>query len=385
MSDSNNNNNNNTNNNPLPSTPSSSSSSNKLSLFDSTSFANSSHAFDDSYELFDDNQPIWSDHMDQYVPQQSQFQSQSQPQSQTSFDWASVTSPNFLYEDSLSPTEKLKALAFKKPGSFSSDLHTIQPKDIILKDHPMHDCYPYMESYECPPPHHPCVIDSRSKVELYRQEELDSDDDEEDDEALFEEPYHNYCEDAVMDIDDDEISAVTTKSNNNNNSNINSMSPVFSPSIPTPQHQHPPALSSSSSLFFSPSFASSSSPSPAPVNVVSPSPPATTNNFNEQLEHSPPAHQHSLIIQPPANSSPFKHAKKRSISQSTTHRCEHVNPVTGKPCNKVFSRPYDLIRHQDTIHARVRKTFKCQMCGDNSKTFSRMDALSRHIRVKHSK
>lgn len=66
------------------------------------------------------------------------------------------------------------------------------------------------------------------------------------------------------------------------------------------------------------------------------------------------------------------------------HLCEHVDG-SGSPCGKVFSRPYDLIRHQDTIHAAVRKTYKCEHCGDDSKTFSRMDALSRHIRVKHSK
>ncbi|KAK9470330.1 uncharacterized protein V1510DRAFT_370397, partial [Dipodascopsis tothii] len=67
------------------------------------------------------------------------------------------------------------------------------------------------------------------------------------------------------------------------------------------------------------------------------------------------------------------------------HRCTWINPSTGKVCNKVFSRPYDLIRHQDTIHASSRKTFKCDLCGDDTKTFSRQDALARHIRVKHEK
>ncbi|KAG5359578.1 Zinc finger protein [Yarrowia sp. C11] len=71
-------------------------------------------------------------------------------------------------------------------------------------------------------------------------------------------------------------------------------------------------------------------------------------------------------------------------SEGRVHLCEHVDS-SGSPCGKVFSRPYDLIRHQDTIHAAVRKTYKCEHCGDDSKTFSRMDALSRHIRVKHSK
>lgn len=64
------------------------------------------------------------------------------------------------------------------------------------------------------------------------------------------------------------------------------------------------------------------------------------------------------------------------------HRCDKVLH-NGRPCLKSFTRPYDLARHQETIHARERKVFKCDKCKDNSKTFSRMDALSRHMRIKH--
>ncbi|KAK9480747.1 hypothetical protein V1514DRAFT_340471 [Lipomyces japonicus] len=77
--------------------------------------------------------------------------------------------------------------------------------------------------------------------------------------------------------------------------------------------------------------------------------------------------------------------KKIPLAAQTGHRCTWINPSTGKPCNKVFSRPYDLIRHQETIHAANRKMFKCELCGDDTKTFSRQDALARHIRVKHDK
>lgn len=79
-----------------------------------------------------------------------------------------------------------------------------------------------------------------------------------------------------------------------------------------------------------------------------------------------------------------KNSRKKANSHAGPHKCTSSGP-DGKPCGKIFSRPYDLIRHQDTIHAPVRKTFKCDLCGNASKTFSRMDALSRHIRVKHSK
>lgn len=74
------------------------------------------------------------------------------------------------------------------------------------------------------------------------------------------------------------------------------------------------------------------------------------------------------------------------------HQCNLINPSTGEPCNKQFSRPYDLIRHQDTIHASMKKIFRCVICegrlnggpgNGKEKTFSRGDALSRHIKIKH--
>lgn len=74
------------------------------------------------------------------------------------------------------------------------------------------------------------------------------------------------------------------------------------------------------------------------------------------------------------------------------HRCDLINPLTGQSCNKQFSRPYDLIRHQETIHASKKKIFRCVICegrlngglgNGKQKTFSRGDALSRHIKVKH--
>jgi hypothetical protein len=64
------------------------------------------------------------------------------------------------------------------------------------------------------------------------------------------------------------------------------------------------------------------------------------------------------------------------------HRCTRVNPTTGKPCNTIFSRPYDLTRHEDTIHNTTREKVRCEICNDE-KTFSRQDALTRHKKVKH--
>jgi hypothetical protein len=69
-------------------------------------------------------------------------------------------------------------------------------------------------------------------------------------------------------------------------------------------------------------------------------------------------------------------------SQAGPHKCERINPSTGKPCNSVFSRPYDLTRHEDTIHNSRKQKVRCHLCSEE-KTFSRNDALTRHIRVVH--
>lgn len=69
-------------------------------------------------------------------------------------------------------------------------------------------------------------------------------------------------------------------------------------------------------------------------------------------------------------------------SQAGPHKCNRINPSTGKPCNTVFSRPYDLTRHEDTIHNNRKMKVRCPHCREE-KTFSRNDALTRHMRVVH--
>jgi len=69
-------------------------------------------------------------------------------------------------------------------------------------------------------------------------------------------------------------------------------------------------------------------------------------------------------------------------SQAGPHKCTRINPSTGKPCNTIFSRPYDLTRHEDTIHNNRKQKVRCPLCREE-KTFSRNDALTRHMRVVH--
>lgn len=138
-------------------------------------------------------------------------------------------------------------------------------------------------------------------------------------------------------------------------------------------------------------------------------------------------------------SKPTKSSKDHRVKEGkdSEHVCMISNPKTGLPCHKVFSRPYDLIRHQNTIHATKRSFYRCLFCEDDlrrkkglnpinsivesadyrssnfskenaatqitssqiikkirhgpdagqeylsNKTFSRCDALTRHLRFRH--
>lgn len=96
-------------------------------------------------------------------------------------------------------------------------------------------------------------------------------------------------------------------------------------------------------------------------------------------KHRREAHRKST---PTANSVSTAAAIASRNAQPGPHRCMRPNPSTGKPCNTVFSRPYDLTRHEDTIHNAQKQKVRCEICTDE-KTFSRPDALVRHRRVKH--
>lgn len=83
----------------------------------------------------------------------------------------------------------------------------------------------------------------------------------------------------------------------------------------------------------------------------------------------------------PASASTAQSVALRN-TQAGPHKCERINPSTGKPCNSIFSRPYDLTRHEDTIHNARKQKVRCHLCTEE-KTFSRNDALTRHMRVVH--
>ena len=72
----------------------------------------------------------------------------------------------------------------------------------------------------------------------------------------------------------------------------------------------------------------------------------------------------------------------RGNSQAQRHICERIHPLLGTPCNIGFTRSYDLIRHEDTIHNTQKQKMRCQFC-IKGRTYSRSDALVRHMRMVH--
>jgi hypothetical protein len=64
------------------------------------------------------------------------------------------------------------------------------------------------------------------------------------------------------------------------------------------------------------------------------------------------------------------------------YRCAWDDPVTGESCVSQFNRCYDLTRHEESVHARTNEV-RCHLCGEHQ-TFSRKDALARHMRRMHS-
>jgi hypothetical protein len=93
---------------------------------------------------------------------------------------------------------------------------------------------------------------------------------------------------------------------------------------------------------------------------------------SEMSKHRREAHRHT----------PFGPGSQKS-QLSGPSVCKRINMATGKVCNIVFSRPYDLTRHEDTIHNPSKRKATCELCTDD-KTFSRKDALTRHKKVKHN-
>jgi Zinc finger, C2H2 type len=104
---------------------------------------------------------------------------------------------------------------------------------------------------------------------------------------------------------------------------------------------------------------------------------------SQQLQKHKREHRNNPNLTPGVGSGMSAAQLMKRNSQSGPHKCERIDPTTGKPCNGIFSRPYDLTRHEDTIHNPRKQKVRCAFCSSEEKTFSRTDALTRHMRVMH--
>ncbi|KAL8946595.1 MAG: hypothetical protein Q9222_007031, partial [Ikaeria aurantiellina] len=104
--------------------------------------------------------------------------------------------------------------------------------------------------------------------------------------------------------------------------------------------------------------------------------PARFDNVAKLNKHRREAHRASpprpMAVTPTTSSTTPTSATTPSASsasvnrnqQAGPHKCLRINPSTGKPCNTVFSRSYDLTRHEDTIHSnRKQKSFAMEQDG----------------------
>lgn len=81
--------------------------------------------------------------------------------------------------------------------------------------------------------------------------------------------------------------------------------------------------------------------------------------------------------------------KSSNYDPDVVHECQLPSPdEPHKLCLRRFSRKYELIRHQETVHSKKKKLFKCFVCVKQNPTvgpriFTRHDTLAKHIRVNH--
>ncbi|CAI5756776.1 unnamed protein product [Candida verbasci] len=99
--------------------------------------------------------------------------------------------------------------------------------------------------------------------------------------------------------------------------------------------------------------------------------------------------EHHKIIKKPIPIIDKGSTKSSNYDPDVVHECQL--PSAEEPhklCLRRFSRKYELIRHQETVHSKKKKLFKCYVCvkqnpGIGPRIFTRHDTLAKHIRVNH--
>lgn len=101
--------------------------------------------------------------------------------------------------------------------------------------------------------------------------------------------------------------------------------------------------------------------------------------------------EHHKIIKKPVNPTTYDRVvnKSSNYDPDVVHECQLPSAeIPHRLCLRRFSRKYELIRHQETVHSKKKKLFKCYVCvkqnpGVGPRIFTRHDTLAKHIRVNH--
>lgn len=176
---------------------------------------------------------------------------------------------------------------------------------------------------------------------------------------------------------------------------------------PVPQTLIPASLAASkdSNVDFKPTPSVVSSHAASPVPAISPdtkqnNPSIQTSSSDSQRTTPGPRPTQPVVnvlnTDPLAASGPIKdrlsiqELVRRSkpsmvsieMSSDRPHECKLLDPW-GAVCSRSFKRPYDLQRHQESVHSAGSKSYVCKRCGGPERTFSRQDSLARHMRRMH--
>lgn len=96
---------------------------------------------------------------------------------------------------------------------------------------------------------------------------------------------------------------------------------------------------------------------------------------------------HRIVKKPDVRDAQY--ARNSNYDPDVVHEC-HLPSADepGELCLRRFSRKYELIRHQETVHSKRKKLFKCYVCVKQDpsigpRIFTRHDTLAKHIRVNH--
>jgi len=118
----------------------------------------------------------------------------------------------------------------------------------------------------------------------------------------------------------------------------------------------------------------------APINNDDVQKPGNTSTLADTGDITCPCEDCNLLFETELDTMEHKVNHPRPVVTQAGYKCEQIDPRTGIPCNRSFGRPYELTRHKEDIHGKLK--FRCALCV-KKKMYSRKDNLKRHWQKAH--